>query len=80
MLKFIAIQIVYDEDIKGMIFVVRQHEVITCIELYANIQLTPTTNFNKYLMNLNIILGFIIHIHLMQPKTLLLQHNHKKFI
>ena len=42
MLKFIAIQIVDNEDIKGMIFVVRQYEVITCIELDANIQ--PTDN------------------------------------
>ena len=46
MLKFTEVQLVDDEDIKGMIFVVRQHKALACIELYANIQLhtLPTPN------------------------------------
>ena len=46
MLKFTAMQLIDDEDIKGVIFVVRQHEILSCIELYANIELhtLPTPN------------------------------------
>jgi len=39
MLIFIVVQLVDNEDVKGIIFVIRQHEAFTCIELYANIQL-----------------------------------------
>ena len=39
MIKFIAVQLVDNEDVKGMISVVCQHKALTCIELYANIQL-----------------------------------------
>ena len=46
MLKFTVVQLVDNEDVKGMISIVCQHEVLTCIELYAKIQLhtLPTLN------------------------------------
>ena len=39
MLKFTIVKVVDDNDIKGMIVVIRQHEVLSSIELYANIEL-----------------------------------------
>ena len=46
MLKFIAVQLVYDEDVKCMIFVIRQTDILQCCELYANIKRNtlPTPN------------------------------------
>ena len=46
MLKFITVQLVDDEDVKGMIYVIRQYESLQCSELYANIKLhiIPTPN------------------------------------
>ena len=74
MLKFTEVQLVDDEDIKGMIFVVRQHKALACIELYANIQLhtLPTTNPQTVSHELQYYPYPIIHIHLMQSKTLFL--------
>ena len=37
MLKFTAVQLVDDEDVRGMIFVINQSEILQCYELYANI-------------------------------------------
>ena len=37
MLKFTAVQLVDDEDVKGIIYVARQHEILSSIELYASI-------------------------------------------
>jgi len=39
MLKFTSMKIVDNDDIKGMIDVIRQHEVFSSIELYASIEL-----------------------------------------
>ena len=46
MLKFIVVQLVDNEDIKGMILVIRQTEIIQFCELYANIKrnTVPTPN------------------------------------
>jgi len=46
MLKFIAMQLVNDEEVKGMISSVRQSQILQCSELYANIKLhtLPTPN------------------------------------
>ena len=46
MLKFIVVRLVDDEDVKGMIFVIRQSKILQCCELYANIELhiLPSTN------------------------------------
>ena len=75
MLKFIAVQLVDDEDVKGMIVVFRQHEVLTCIEFqtFSFIHFSPRT-LNQYLMNPNIIEipNPMFHIHLMQPHRILM--------
>ena len=46
MLKFIVVRLVDDEDVKGMIFVIRQSKILQCCELYANIErnIVPTLN------------------------------------
>ena len=46
MLKFTAIQLVDNKDLKGMISVIRQTEILQCCELYANIEhnIVPTPN------------------------------------
>ena len=48
MLKFTTMQLIGNEDVKGMISVVCQHEILSCIELYANIQL-HTSFFTQFL-------------------------------
>ena len=46
MLKFTAMQLVDDKDVKCMIFIVCQHAILSSIELYENIHLyrLPTPN------------------------------------
>ena len=45
MLKYIAFQLIDNEDMKDMISVIRQTEILQCCKLYANIEcntvLTP---------------------------------------
>jgi len=38
MLKFIAVQLVDNEDMKGMISVIRQIKILQYCELYANVE------------------------------------------
>jgi len=46
MLKFIAVQLVNNEDVKCMISIIRQTEILQSCELYANIKRStvPTPN------------------------------------
>jgi len=48
MLKFKAVQLVDDKEVKGMIFVIRQSEILQCCELYANIKLHTLPHQPQY--------------------------------
>ena len=48
MLKFKAVQLVDDKEVKGMIFVIRQSEILQCCELYENIKLHTLPHQPQY--------------------------------
>ena len=49
MLKFTTVHLVDNKDVKGMISVIRQTEILQCCELYVNIKVpTPNRELEPY--------------------------------
>jgi len=56
MLKFTTVQLVDNEDMKGMNLVIRQTKILQCCELYANIERNKVPTPKPELVSLFIII------------------------